>query len=802
MDSSSREGSVARTARGQSSSRASNGTARAARKPANGAKSKKQTTPRTRADKATEELRKQLTRVEMLLSVSRQVAGFESLSEVLEKVVEITTKETNAERGTLFLNDPETGELYSRVAQGELVRDIRVLNDTGIAGHVFQAGEGMLIHDAYSHPMFNRTVDQQTGFKTKSILCVPVRTVSGDVIGVVQTLNKQKGKFTKDDLALLEALATQAAVALQSTQQVERMRKSRIQEMEFLDVVSDVTSEIDLGQLLQKVMGEATRMLKAERSTLFINDEKSQELFSRVAQGDSIGEIRLPNHLGIAGAVFTSGESVNIPHAYADLRFNPAFDKQTGYFTRSILCVPVVNKVGKRIGVTQVLNKYGGPFSEEDAPRLKAFTSQISIALENAKLFEDVQNMKNYNEGMLESMSNGVITLDDEGRIATCNTAGYRVMHADDGALIGKPAEECFTGDNAWILDKVKALEETHEAEVTVDAELAFGEETVSVNTTVLPLFSTETEEETRLGTLIIIEDISSEKRMKSTMSRYMDPGVADQLLDAGEDILGGKETIATILFSDIRGFTPLTEALGAQGTVSLLNDYFTIMVDCITKEEGMLDKFIGDAIMAAFGVPLGHDDDEDRAMRAAISMLVRLDEWNVDRIDNGQLPVDMGIGVNTDSVVSGNIGSPKRMDYTMIGDGVNVAARIESACKQYAARLLISSYTYEKLRGTYRTRDIDHVIVKGKTEPVGVYEVLDYHTDKTFPNLMDVVNHFNEGRTHYRSGDWDKAVGSFNEALAAHPADRLSQIYIDRCEHMKENPPDDWDGVWKLESK
>ena len=123
----------------------------------------------------------------------------------------------------------------------------------------------------------------------------------------------------------------------------------------------------------------------------------------------------------------------------------------------------------------------------------------------------------------------------------------------------------------------MKASEETHEAEVMVDAELVFGEEKVSVNSTVLPLYSTETEDEERLGTLMIIEDISSEKRMKSTMSRYMDPGVADQLLDAGEDLLGGTDTTATILFSDIRGFTPLTEALGAQGTVSLLNDYFTM---------------------------------------------------------------------------------------------------------------------------------------------------------------------------------------------------------------------------------
>ena len=136
-------------------------------------------------------------------------------------------------------------------------------------------------------------------------------------------------------------------------------------------------------------------MFDAERSTLFINEEKTNELFSFVGEGLDSVEIRLPNHAGIAGAVFTTGEVVNIPYAYADLRFNPSFDKKTGFFTRSILCVPVNNKDGKIIGVTQVLNKKTGVFTGEDESRLKAFTAQIAIGLENAKLFNDVRIVKN-----------------------------------------------------------------------------------------------------------------------------------------------------------------------------------------------------------------------------------------------------------------------------------------------------------------------------------------------------------------------------------------------------------------------
>ena len=226
-------------------------------------------------------------------------------------------------------------------------------------------------------------------------------------------------------------------------------------------------------------------------------------------------------------------------------------------------------------------------------------------------------------------------------------------------------------------------------------------------------------------------------------------------------------------------------------------------MVDCITHEEGMLDKFIGDAIMAAFGIPVAHDDDEDRAVRTAIAMISGMQTWNIERAAKGQGLVDMGIGINTDNVVSGNIGSPKRMDYTVIGDGVNLAARLESACKQYSARILISANTYKKLRGTYRVRDIDMVVVKGKTEPVGVYEVLDYHTEESFPNLMEGVNHFKSGVDLYRGANWDKAVSAFEEVLKLNPSDKLSETYIGRCQQLKENPPEgEWDGVWVMTSK
>ena len=758
-------------------------------------------------------LSERLRVTELLLDVSRKIAGLKSLEQILWTLIEFVTVELEADRGTLFLNDKDTNELYSRVAQGDLTREIRILNNIGIAGAIFQDKVGEIIHDVYKDSRFNKEVDQETGYLTKNMICSPVKTVAGETIGVIQVLNKKKGRFTKDNLHFVESVATQAAVSIQNAQNSEIFEKKRAKEMEFIGIVSDVTAEIDLGSLLQRVMAEATRMLNADRATLFLNDEKTNELFSRVAMGEGIGEIRLPNTAGIAGTVFTSGKSMNIPYAYADLRFNPAFDKQTGYFTRSILCVPVINKEGKVIGCTQVLNKTGGKFTNEDESRLKAFTQQVAIALENAKLFEDVSKSRKYNESMLSSMSNGVITINSEGEIVTCNKSGLKILKIKDYEIINKQAKDFFSEEKSWIFEKISSVSDTKEVEIIVDAEIEIQnpdiekKEKISVNLTILPLINEDNEgrtdqSENFLGTLLMFEDISSEKRMKSTMSRYMDPGIADQLLEDGSDIMGGLDTTATLLFSDLRSFTSITESLGAQGTVKLLNEYFEIMVECISEQGGMLDKFIGDAIMAAFGLPISHEDDEDRGVKAGINMITRLWSWNEQREKDGKPPLDMGLGLNTDKIVAGNIGSQKRMDYTMIGDGVNLAARLESACKQYSARILISDYTFKKLKGTYRIRYIDDVVVKGKIEPIGVHEVLDYHNDKTFPNLMDVVNHFNEGRKFYKKGDFDKAINSFKDCLRANPDDNLSKTYIERCNFLTKDRPLNWDGIWVMKSK
>lgn len=741
----------------------------------------------------------------MLLSqIYRDLAATSNLKEITKKLIDVTVDVIGCERGTIFLNDQRTGELYSFIAQGDLHFEIRILNNSGLAGWTFTHNQPLYLKDVAQDERHNKQVDKITGFKTKSILCVPLRNANNELIGVTQMLNKIDGDFSESDVKFVQTLTEHAAMAIQNQLTIEQIESCHQKDLRFLETISNVSSEINLSLLLEKIIDTVTRALDAERSTLFINDEKTNELFTEAGIGLAKKQIRFPNHLGIAGATFTTGQVINIPHAYADLRFNPAVDKQTGFFTRSILSAPVKNKNGKVIGVTQVLNKKRGEFNADDESQLLAINSQISISIENATLFDEVQSIKNYNESILESMTNAVLTINTNNQIVTCNRAGMKLLNIPAiHAIMLKDIATLFQDDAKSLVEKITNI--NHESspiqqDVLMDVEVKIANVPITANITIVPLININNE---RLGTMIMIEDISSEKRMKSTMSRYMSPDLTEKLLQSSDFSLGGTSTLATVLFSDIRNFTTISESLGAEETVKLLNEYFSLMVDCIQNEGGMLDKFIGDAVMAVFGNPFPHDDDPDRALRAAIAMMHALDELNQRRKERELPLLEHSIGINTDKIVAGNIGSNKRMDFTVIGDGVNLASRIEGLCKHYGAHILISEFTYERLKSTYRMRHIDKVIVKGKNKAVSIYEIINYYDKETFPHQIDVINHFNNGIELYNHAQWNKAIACFEAALALHPNDKPSQVYIERCKILHEQPVDPtWCGVWKMASK
>lgn len=542
--------------------------------------------------------------------------------------------------------------------------------------------------------------------------------------------------------------------------------------------VAAMTTNIDPRALARTIAVETARLFGAEQARLYLLDA-SGHLRAEPAIS-STAAIEIADGKGLSWCAVTSGSVVRVAHAYADLRFDPEIDRRTGTFTRSVLAAPIVSKTAS-IGAMEVINKIDGVFSAEDEERLSALVAAIAVALENANLFRELQNVKNYAESVLQSMSNGVLTLDEKARIVTCNAAALRIIQRRGGDVLGKPAADLFSAANAWILERTERVAATGLADVSMDAELRFGNRRLAVNVTVLPLIDCHT---SAIGTMVVLDDITGEKRIKAMMSRYMDPRLADQLLESGRDALGGQSVMATVLFTDLRDSTRLIENVGAPAAVAVLNEYFTMMDECLRAEGGMLDKFIGDAVLAAFGIPFAGDDDEDRAVRAAIAMTAALQRWNLTRATNGLASLEMGIGINTDVVVAGNIGSPKRMDYTVIGGGVNLAARLEKACKLYGARILVSERTVSKLKGHYRLRPVDTLEFPGRNETretVQIFEVLDYHTAESFPDLEASISAFTRGFALARGGDSHAARACFRQCLALNPADPLPAIHLKR---------------------
>jgi len=301
---------------------------------------------------------------------------------------------------------------------------------------------------------------------------------------------------------------------------------------------------------------------------------------------------------------------------------------------------------------------------------------------------------------------------------------------------------------------------------------------------------------------------------LKDTFSTYISPELIDQMFDAKEEPqLGGEEGYHTAFFTDIQSFSAFSEKLTATDLVELLNDYLTEMTDTLLENKGTLDKYIGDAIVAFYGAPAPVDDHEYYACLTAVLMQERLskmrDKW---RDEGDRWPeivhnMQNRIGINTGKMVTGNMGSTMRMNYTMMGDTVNLAARLESSAKQYGIYIQVANETYTACKDKFTWRDLDYVRVMGKTEPAQVYELIAVTGQETEQDKT-ILKAYHEALELYRNQDWDKAKDAFKAAdeledMFPGRKSNPSRVYIPRCDHWKANPPgDDWDGVWTLTSK
>ena len=295
-----------------------------------------------------------------------------------------------------------------------------------------------------------------------------------------------------------------------------------------------------------------------------------------------------------------------------------------------------------------------------------------------------------------------------------------------------------------------------------------------------------------------------AKRKARESFSRFLAPAIVDEVLAReGSVQLGGEKRELTALFADIRGFTTISERLDPPRLLELLNQYLTPMTDVIvSRHQGTLDKYMGDAIMAFWGAPQAQPDHALRACRAAVDMLSELDRLRPGWLAAGLPDVDIGIGLNTGPMSVGFVGSQDRFyNYTILGDAVNLASRLEGANKQYGTRIIIGPETWAQVQGRVVARPLDLVRVKGKQEPVRIYELLGMGTAS--PAQAAFLEPFGLGYAAWQAQRWDEAMDHFREADRRRGGDECSRVYLARCERMRRQPPGPgWDGAFTMESK
>ncbi len=291
-------------------------------------------------------------------------------------------------------------------------------------------------------------------------------------------------------------------------------------------------------------------------------------------------------------------------------------------------------------------------------------------------------------------------------------------------------------------------------------------------------------------------------KKVRNAFGQYLAPGVVNQLLKEPELLrLGGEEKVLTAMFTDIRGFTAISEGLSPSELVELLNEYLSEMSEIVIKNWGTLDKYIGDAIMAFWGAPYPQADHAERACRAALEMLATLKRLQERWQAQGRSQINIGIGINTGPMVVGNMGSNVRFNFTIMGDNVNLASRLEGINKKFGTRLIISESTYQAVGNVLVVRELDLIRVQGKMKPVRIYELLGLEKDRV--KFRDLVDRFHEGLENYRSGRWDLATETFDKLAQDYPDDKPSRVFLERCEQLMGRPPEGvWDGVFTMTEK
>ncbi len=502
--------------------------------------------------------------------------------------------------------------------------------------------------------------------------------------------------------------------------QIKDHEQERIQLRALQDVGSALNSSFNLVEVLNVVMDTMIKITGAERGFLMLIDEENGDLSVQAARNINQQSIEDPSEISLSliDEVLDSGTPLLTTNAQNDPRFS---NRQSiiSYNLRSLLCVPL-NLKDDTIGVIYVDNRItAGIFREGHRDLMAAFANQAAVAIENARLFRQIRSqlaeitaMKTLMDDVFASMASGVITIDNDDQVSLYNPAAGRILGVPGSHVESRPYKEVFNEVDPGLgitieemVSFVKKEGKDHVVELDVTPQNSENDLTISLNLSPLRDVQQKT-----LGVAMVVDDISEKKRMES-VKKYLPPSLVDRVRDLDSAQRPQRRSM-TVMFADVTGYSTFSEKLEPEQLVEIINEYFTVAAEAINEQFGVIDKFMGDAVMALYNTQLNPQEDHaERAVRTALNMQAALDEYLL------SVPADrhlhFSIGIHTGEAVAGNVGSSFRKDFTVIGDAVNLAKRLEE--NAHTKEIVISQSVYNSVKDLVNVVAREPMKVKGR---------------------------------------------------------------------------------------
>lgn len=539
-------------------------------------------------------------------------------------------------------------------------------------------------------------------------------------------LNSDKINAPKD---LLEQMQYLQSTLETLSGKIETFQREHSNMLALVETGQVINSSLELDEVLRIVMDNIVRLTKAERGFLMLRNENG-EMTARIARNwemESINSAEKNVSRSVVQRVIDTGESVVTTNAQEDKRF-VGQESIVAFNLRSILCVPLKVK-NELIGVLYADNRIRtGIFAETEKELLEAFANQAAIAIDNARLFsslkqtlEEVTALKNLMDNVFASIASGVITADIQDKITLANRAAENILGSPTQDIIGHYLNEALASVSSELGPHLTEVRKTEKP--IVDLEISHSMPKRGIVDWRLNLSPLKDASQKTQGVAIVLDDLTERKKLEAQrrlFERMVSPAVIDQL-DPNSLQLGGKRAEITALFADIRGFTTYSEKLPPERLVSILNLYLAAMADAVLAQEGTVDKFMGDAIMAWFNAPVPQPDHTLRAVKTALAIRDSVENLYKELSPDAHLA--FGVGIHFGDAVLGLIGTEKRLEYTAISDSVNTAKRLqENSAKN---QIVISKEAYERVKKQVEVKPLEAMMVKGKSKPVDVFEVL-----------------------------------------------------------------------------